>query len=138
MRYSKEYDINQWSNWLDELANSVRDFYNTFNKLPNILEANEHTFSQFEFMVEVSPIGQEIKNVETGLLGNDIKKPLIRSLEFKGECTLSFIINNSFSDKKYLLKFEHQIKEEKSIKKHLSASIHNNELNISTLIPIEF
>ena len=103
---SKDYEINQWSDWLNELALSVRDFYNTFHKLPNILEASEYTFSQFEFMTEISPIGQEIKNVDTEKVGNETEKVHIRELTFKDECTLTFIVNDNFSDKKYRLKLE--------------------------------
>ena len=101
---SKDYEINQWSDWLKELALSVEDFYNTFDKLPNILEASEHTFSQFEFMTEVSPIGQEIKNVDTNKIGNQTKKPRIRELTFKDQCTLTFHVNDKFLDKIYRLK----------------------------------
>jgi ribosomal protein L11 len=96
---SKDFEINQWSNWLKELALSVEDFYNTFDKLPNILEANEHTFSQFEFMTEVSPIGQEIKNVDTNKIGNETKKPRIRELTIK-DCYV--ISENQRIDKKRL------------------------------------
>jgi hypothetical protein len=106
MNYLKDYEINEWSNWLKELALSVGDFYTTFDKLPNILEANEHTFSQFEFMTEISPIGQEIKNVDSNKLGNETKKPRIRELTFKDQCTLAFYVNDSFTDKKYRLKLE--------------------------------
>ncbi len=101
---SKDYEINQWSDWLKELALSVEDFYNTFDKLPNILEASEHTFSQFEFMTEISPIGQELKNVDTNKIGNETKKPRIRELTFKDQCTLTFHVNDKFPDKKYRLK----------------------------------
>lgn len=101
---SKDYEINQWSDWLKELALSVEDFYNTFDKLPNILEASDHTFSQFEFMTEISPIGQELKNVDTNKIGNETKKPRIRELTFKDQCTLTFHVNDNLLDKKYRLK----------------------------------
>ncbi len=117
MKHSKDYEINKWSNWFKELVNAAQDFYNTFNALPNIIEANEHTFSQFEFITEISPVGQEIKNVKTELLGNKTKNPRIRELEFKDQCTLTFIVKDNFPDKKYRLKLEQRADKKALVKK---------------------
>jgi len=117
MKHSKDYEINKWSNWFKELVNAAQDFYNTFNELPNIIEANEHTFSQFEFITEISPVGQEIKNVETELLGCKTKNPRIRELEFKDQFTLTFIVKDNFPDKKYRLKLEHRADKKALVKK---------------------
>lgn len=97
-----------WSDWIDEAAHSVGDFYTSFKKWPNVLVANEHTISQFEFITEVSPIGQELMDVDTELTGSQTNNVYIRELTFKGACTLVFHVNDDFPDKLFRLKHERQ------------------------------
>src|SRR5690606_23892926 len=97
MNYSKDYEIKKWSEWLDELTDAARDFYQTFDKTPYLLEATEHTLSQFEYMTAHAPVGNEIMNMDSEKLGNQVEesKIRIRELTFKGEFTMTFVVNEN-------------------------------------------
>ena len=104
MNYSKDYQIKEWSKWLDELCDAARDFYKTFHKTPYLLEATKHTISQFEFMTAVAPVGNEIMNRDSNKLGNETENPKIRELTFKDEFTMTFVVNENLKDKTFRLR----------------------------------
>ena len=51
MKFQKVYSIkkDEWMKWSDTIAGAIKDFCSVYTFYPNILEANYHTFSQFDF-----------------------------------------------------------------------------------------
>jgi hypothetical protein len=98
------YKITLWSNWIEEVANASADFFTTFDGLiPNVLEANSHTFSQFEFIATLAPIGNNLINIDSQKSATQTDTPIIRELTFKDEFTLCFIQNEEIQDKCFIL-----------------------------------
>jgi hypothetical protein len=95
-----------WSNWLNELWDAGENFYKSFNKAPNCLKANRFTISQFEFITEISPIGSDIKNADSGKLASSYKETKLKELELKGFCILSFEIDDSIDNKCFWLEYQ--------------------------------
>ena len=50
-----EYTIDKWTNWNDCIDDAVEEFTEEFGVFPNILKANEHTFSQINFLINNVP-----------------------------------------------------------------------------------
>ena len=101
----KKYIVKMWSNWLEELWDAAQDFDSCMTTPPNCLKASSHTISEFEYITAISPIGNKIKNAETGELANEYSEPTLKELELKGFCVLSFEIDESVSDKTFWLQF---------------------------------
>jgi len=57
MKFEKTYSIKEgeWTKWNKTLASAIDDFCCTYLYNPNILEANDHTLSQFDFLVNFKP-----------------------------------------------------------------------------------
>src|SRR5690554_5758976 len=55
MKIEKKYLINKWTDWNHTLSESIEDFYLNFSFHPNIIEANDHTYSQFDFLINEIP-----------------------------------------------------------------------------------
>jgi hypothetical protein len=53
--HEKIYLIDLWTAWNDTIDAAIADFFKTFRYYPNILQANRHTFSQFDFLVNEMP-----------------------------------------------------------------------------------
>ena len=49
MVIEKNYQISEWINWNHTINEAIHDFYDIYFCKPSILEANNHTFSQFDF-----------------------------------------------------------------------------------------
>jgi len=113
MKLEKTYLIKkgEWTNWSETIAESTRDFYNVYTFYPNILEANDFTFSQFDFLTNVNPDERQhvaSKNDVTG----EIKFPeeteniLLSSFNFCDEADIDFAVNNQLADKEIRLIYD--------------------------------
>jgi hypothetical protein len=110
----KTYQLKMWSNWLEELLESVTDFVKTFQTIPNFIRLNSHSKSQLEYMLKVSPIGKEIETLEDGIKGNDYENPKLGYLTIAQNCTLEFLLKENLADKKYTLGFDEKYVDEMS------------------------
>ena len=55
MKQEKKYTIDLWEQWNKTISDAIDDFYTTYLNYPNIIEANKHTFSQFDFLINIIP-----------------------------------------------------------------------------------
>jgi len=55
MKFEKVYSIKEgtWIKNTKIFAEAIENFYDVFSYCPNILEANDHTLSQFNFLTDV-------------------------------------------------------------------------------------
>lgn len=47
--------MDKWESWDHIINDSIKDFLKTFNIYPNIIVANSHTYSQFDFITNINP-----------------------------------------------------------------------------------
>ena len=107
MKFQKTYELINWVDWHHSIFESLEDFYNTFSFYPNILEANKHTFSQFDFLVNVVP-GEDlkVKRIENEFTSNKSREE-IRLASFKTEkCSIDFAVDEIIEDKKFILIYD--------------------------------
>jgi hypothetical protein len=55
MFLEKKYYFNKWSTWNKRISESSENFFKNFNCYPNLLFANEHTFSQINYITSIIP-----------------------------------------------------------------------------------
>jgi hypothetical protein len=61
MIFQKTYQFKEWTKWSSMMPSFIEDFQTEFSYYPNILQANKHTLSQFDFLATIDP--EETKNV---------------------------------------------------------------------------
>jgi len=74
MRFEKMYLIDKWTDWNSRLFESIDDFFENFSYYPNIIEANNHTYSQFDFLVNEMPTEKQ-RVAKLNELTNIFEKP---------------------------------------------------------------
>ncbi len=110
MKITKKYLIDKWTDWNHTLSESIEDFYLNFSFYPNILEANNHTYSQFDFLINEIP--NEKQNVyKQNDLTNNIEKP--EDKEYIGisafetmKASVDFAIDIKLEDKEFRLIYD--------------------------------
>ena len=111
MKFSKIYKIEQeWTKWGKTIANSITDFQKTFTFSPNILEANKHTLSQFDFLCNIDPREREhvVKTNSITDMPEEIteeNKIILSSFELQG-ISLEFAEEESIPDKEFCLIYD--------------------------------
>ena len=113
MKFQKVYSIKEgeWTRWSDTIADAIRDFCSVYTFYPNILEANDHTFSQFDFLVNIMPNERQrvvCTDDVTGTtkLPDEIENILLRSFDFCDEADIDFAVDNQLADKKFRLIYD--------------------------------
>ena len=113
MKIEKIYSIKkgEWTKWADTVADAVRDFYNVYTFYPNILEANNYTFSQFDFLTNVVPSerqravrhddAEEIKG-----LPDETENIRLCSFSFRNTADIDFAVDNKLADKEFRLVYD--------------------------------
>ncbi len=107
----KEYKFKTWTKWDECIDKAIDDFYNKFNISPNYLEANEHTFSQIDF---VTNLQKEIKheniyfiNEKSGEKNHAHEEEDIEIGSYlTDETEVFFCYNNELIDKQFVLGFD--------------------------------
>lgn len=110
MKFEKKYTIAKWTAWNSFLAHSIDDFYVVYSYYPNILEANRHTYSQIDFLVNVTP-GERDRLVRKSDLLNwevlpDADEEVGISTFKTSQCALDFAVNDKLPDKEFLLIYD--------------------------------
>jgi hypothetical protein len=110
MKIEKKYEINKWSEWDSEIFEFANDFFATHLYYPNVLIANEYTFSQFDFIANINR--QKFKNIyKVDLIGNR-KQEINENKSFKltgyiaENIDIEFSLDNNTKDKQILLIFD--------------------------------
>jgi len=106
MIFKQKYTLRKWTEWDSFISMSINDFIDRYSFCPIIIEANEHTFSQFDFLVNIIPneksklrdeymktVPTKDENVCLGSFGN-------------GKCSVTFAMNNSLKDKEISLIYD--------------------------------
>ena len=113
MKFEKIYLIKkgEWTKWSDTIANAIENFYSVYSYYPNILEANDHTFSQFDFLVNVKPDErQRVADLDdvTGIkrLPDETENILLKSFDFHDDADIDFAVDNQLTDRKFRLIYD--------------------------------
>lgn len=102
--------IEKWTDWKHLLSDSIDEFFNTYSYYPNILEANEHTYSQFDFLINAMPNERtKVKNEQN--LNNEfdksIEKEHIKISSFDNvKTSVDFAIDIKLKDKEIRLIYD--------------------------------
>ena len=113
MKFEKVYSIkkDEWMKWSDTIAAAIEDFQSVYTFYPNILEANDHTFSQFDFLVNIIPNERQRvvhKDDITGIikLPDKTENIFLRSFDFCDEADIDFAVDNHLADKDFRLVYD--------------------------------
>jgi hypothetical protein len=112
MRFTKQCQITKWTNWHHTLAKAIADFVAEFSLSPNIIQATEHTFSQFDFLVNIDPIHKNkvVKIDDSYIAGEDEPVKLagfnLADFTHKLLAELDFAVGNHLKDKEFLLVYD--------------------------------
>jgi hypothetical protein len=110
MNFKKEFIILRWTDWKETIDSAIADFYEEFAITPNVLFANEYTFSQFNFLVNNVP--GEKKNIV--VYDEEQKKEVTaENLDFVGvssfkydDFSVIFIVDENLDDRKFILDYD--------------------------------
>ena len=114
MKFEKTYSIKkgEWTKWSGSLVEAIEDFHNVYTFYPNILEANDYTFSQLDFLTNINPNERQhvafIDDV-TGAkrLANETEKITLGSFNYdRYNVDIDFAIVNQLADKEFRLVYD--------------------------------
>lgn len=110
MKITKEYQLDRWTEWNYFLAVCIEDFIAAYSFSPNILEANVHTYSQIDFLINVIPGEKDkLKSVYTksGINEKPGEDEEVGINSFQhAKALLDFAIDNSLTDKEIKLIYD--------------------------------
>ena len=110
MKFEKTYLIDKWTDWNHKLSKSIDDFYLNFAFYPNILEANNHTYSQFDFLINEMPSEKENVNKLNELTNKTEKlnknEYVIISSFKTSKASVDFAIDFNLNDKEFRLIYD--------------------------------
>ena len=113
MKLKKLYSIKEgeWTKWSDTIAGAMKDFYSVYSLYPNILEANDHTFSQFDFLVNVDPAERKhvaSKDDVTGIIRipGKVENISLNGFDFNDDADIDFAVDNELSDRDFSLIYD--------------------------------
>lgn len=110
MKFEKKYSLIRWTDWNSFLDHSIDDFSQSFSFHPNILEANQHTYSQIDFLTNVVP-GEKDKLYRNDELTEKVLKPQPNedvgvSGFNSAACSLDFAVDNNLNDREFRLVYD--------------------------------
>ena len=110
MKFEKTYLIDKWTDWNHMLSESIDNFHLFFSYYPNIIEANNHTYSQFDFLINEMPNEKQKVN-RFNEMTNRIEKPnnneYICISSFKSlKASVEFAIDHKLNDKEFRLVYD--------------------------------
>jgi hypothetical protein len=109
MDFKKKFRIFKWVNWKNTIDRAIRRFYEEFDILPNVLFANKHTLSQFNFLINLIP--GEKDDVFRYDEATMLKLPVDDEEEIElsgyesGDCRLYFWFDQRMKDKTFILDY---------------------------------
>jgi len=112
MKIEKTYSIKEgaWTQWNKTIAEAIKDFCSVYTFYPNILVANDHTFSQFDFLVNVMPGERQCvssKDDITGVLNFPSESTEISLGGFTScDVDLDFAVDHQLADREFSLVYD--------------------------------
>lgn len=110
MKFHKKYQIKNWRNWHDTINQTSIQFYEEFSFFPTILEANDYTFSQFDFLININPNEKENVTKNNELTNQEEiinKNEEVKIAGFKTTNTdIDFAIDEELNDKEFRLVYD--------------------------------
>ena len=113
MKVEKLYLIKEgkWTKWSDILADAIDNFYTTHSLYPNILQANDYTFSQFDFLVNIMPdekqkVVREDDVTGTMELPDKTEDIYLKSFDYCDLADIDFAVDNLLADKEFKLVYD--------------------------------
>lgn len=110
MRFEKMYMIAKWTDWNCKLFESIDDFFECYSYFPNIIEANNHTYSQFDFLINEIP-NEKQRVAKLNDLTNIIEKPNSKEyVKISGfetmKASLEFAVDVKLKNKEFRLVYD--------------------------------
>lgn len=114
MKYTKNYELLRWNDWDHIISGSIDDFIQTYHVYPNILLANNYTYSQIDFITTINPeknnnahliVNDNISGYLESLTTDGNEKIRLSSFE-KGLCDLDFAVAKELKDKEFALVYD--------------------------------
>ena len=115
MKFEKVYSIkkDEWMKWSDTIAAAIRDFCSVYTFYPNILEANDHTLSQFDFLTNINPVDRQrvireadISGIRFKVLPDETENILLNSFNFGKKADIEFAVDNHLAEKEFRLVYD--------------------------------
>lgn len=106
LKHQQAYRIEEWTDWKNQIDQSVKVFQATHSVYPNILQCNEHTASQFDHLVNM--VAGEREKVSHSKTGKPPKDGEDISLDaFMGEgYLLTFALDEELPDQVFRLVYD--------------------------------
>jgi hypothetical protein len=112
MKIEKLYTIreNEWTGWNKTISDSIDDFFASYSYYPNILEANDYTYSTIDFLVNEMP-GEKQNVSKTDGFSNKKTIPsqdeYVKLSGFNNiTASLEFATDNELKDKEFRLIYD--------------------------------
>ena len=113
MKIEKTYTIEEgkWTKWNDTLADAIDDFHIVYTLYPNILQANDYTFSQIDFLVNIIPDErQKVVKVDdvkgTMSIPNKTENIALQSFNYCDLADIDCAVDNQLTDKEFRLVYD--------------------------------
>ncbi len=110
MKQEKKYTITLWEEWNKTISDAIDDFFQSFLNYPIIIQANEHTFSQFDFLINIKPGERDRVTHIDEHTNKSMPIPEDEFIEITSftcnNCNLDFSLLEELSDKEFLLVYD--------------------------------
>jgi hypothetical protein len=104
MKFSKNYQFQEWNDWDHTIAGAIDDFLVTYQLNPQILLCNKYTYSQIDFITTINPDKRKNVSPIDDFCNNDEQ---IQLAEFcKDNCNLKFGVDESLAIKEFSLVYD--------------------------------
>ena len=110
MTKTKKYEVKKWTDWHNVISSSTDNFYDIYGLYPNILIANNHTYSQIYFMINIIPNAKKSvfhidDQTQEHIPVHDDEQIEINGYEAENYA-LTFAVDNEIADKSFTLMFD--------------------------------
>ena len=116
IEFSGEFEIDKWTEWKEKVDQAVYDFTLNYGIFPNILLANKHTLSQFNFLINNIPGEKNDVFRIDEVTNKEVPVDTSEEIELTGyECGnyhLFFGSNDKVEDKVFILEYNEDIDRE--------------------------
>jgi len=115
MKFEKVYSIEdgKWTRWSNTIADAIKDFCSVYTFYPNILEANDHTFSQFDFLANINPVDrqrvireEDILGIRFKVLPDETENIYLNCFDFSNKADIDFAVDHHLADKEFRLVYD--------------------------------
>ncbi len=106
LKHQQAYRIDEWTDWKNQIDQSVKVFRATHGVYPNILQCNEHTASQFDHLVNmVAGEREKVSHSKTGVQPKDCEDISLDAF-MGGGYLISFALDEELPDQIFRLVYD--------------------------------